>query len=158
MTRSETPGPLPLDRIASPVAKRERPNLRLLLWYSIGGSLPPRYHTWVLHDVTCRTWWVRHFARVFAIITPLALVYFFYAVPRYGAAAAYVGICVTGTVVMGGILYILIDTDRRAVRAGYPTNYASQLRSQQAAAAQSTANYQRRERIAARKARRYGGR
>jgi len=155
VTSPETPGHPPL---ASPVEKRERPNLRLLLWYSIGGSLAPRYNTWVLHDVTCRTWWVRHFARVFAMITPLAVVYFVFVVPRYGAAAAYAGICVTGTVVIGGMLYVFIDTDRRAVRAGYPTNYASELRSRQAAKAQSTANYQRRERIAARKARRYGGR
>jgi hypothetical protein len=96
---------------------------------------------------------VRHVARIFAKITPLAVAFFLFFVPRYGAPAAYVGICLTGTLVMGGILYTLIGTDRRAVRAGYPTNYASELRSRQAANAQSTANYQRRERIAARKAR-----
>jgi len=140
--------------LASPVEKRERPELRLLLWYSIGGSLPPRYNTWVLHDVTCRTWWLRHFARVFAIIAPLSAAFFFFLVPNFGAAAAYAGTCLTGTMFLAGMIYILIDTDRRAVRAGYPTSYASELRSRRATETQNSANYQRRERIAARRARR----
>ncbi len=152
MTSPEIPVGAP---VASPEEKRERPDLRLLLWYSIGGSLPPRYNAWVLHDVTCRTWVLRHFVRVFAIITPLSAAFFFLVVPTYGAAAAFAGTCLTGTLFLAGMIYILIDTDRRAVRAGYPTNYASKLRSQRATETQNTANYQRRERIAARRARRY---
>jgi hypothetical protein len=148
MPSSTTP---PVD---SPVEKPERPSVRMVLWYSIGGSLPPRYNTWVLHDVTTRTWWLRHFARVFAIIAPLSAAFFFLLVPPFGAAAAYAGICLTGTLFLAGMIYILIDSDRRAVRAGYPTNYAGDLRSRRATATQNTSNYERRERIAARRARR----
>jgi hypothetical protein len=152
MTSSEIPGGPPLG----PQEKTpERPNLRLLSWYSIGGSLLPRYNSWVLYDVTCRTWWLRHFARVFAIITPISAVCFLVLVPNFGAPAAYAGVGLFGTLLFAGMTFILIDSDRRAVRAGYPTDYAGQVRSRRATETQHTANYQRRERIAARRARRY---
>ena len=155
MTKPDTPVGPPIDPL---VEKPERPGLRLLLWYSIGGSLPARYNTWVLHDVTCRTWVLRHFARVFAVIAPISVAFFVVLVPIYGAPMAYAGICLTGTLFLAGLTTILIDTDRRAVRAGYPTDYAGRLRSQRAAETQNSANYQRRERIAARRARRAGKR
>jgi Family of unknown function (DUF5313) len=140
---------------ASPLADNpQRPELRLLLWYSFGGTLPPRYNTWVLHDVTCRTWWLRHFARVFVIIAPLSTAFFLF-VPDSGGAALYTGVALTGTLVLMSVIFMLIDADRRAVRAGYPFSYASELRSRRATEAQRLDNYQRRERIAARKARRY---
>jgi Family of unknown function (DUF5313) len=132
-----------------------RPGLRLLLWYSIGGSLPTRYNTWVLHDVTCRTWVLRHFVRVFALIVPISALFFGLLVPTYGAPMAYAGICLTGTLFLAGLTTILIDTDRRAVRAGYLSDYASEVRSRRATETQHTSNYERRERIAARKARRF---
>jgi hypothetical protein len=146
--------PVAQPPLASPAPTRERPSLRLILWYSVGSSLPPRYNTWVLHDVTSRTWVLRHFARVFAIITPISVAFFVLLVPTYGAAMAYSGVCLTGTLFIAGLTTVLIDTDRRAVRAGYPSNYATTVRSRRAAETQHTANYQRRERIAARKARR----
>jgi hypothetical protein len=140
--------------LADPEAKIERPGLRSVLWYSIGGSLPPRYNTWVLHDVTSRTWVLRHFARVFAIIIPISVIFFAVLVPTYGAPMAYAGVCLTGTLFLAGLTTILIDTDRRAVRAGYPTDYAGAVRSRRSATTQNAANYQRRERIAARRDRR----
>jgi hypothetical protein len=158
MTGPEIPEIPASPPLASPVQARERPGLRLVLWYSIGGSLPARYNTWVLHDVTSRTWVLRHFARVFAVITPISVAFFAFLVPTYGAAMAYTGVCLTGTLFIAGLTTVLIDTDRRAVRAGYPTDYAGRLRSQRAAETQHTANYQRRERIAARKARRHSKR
>ena len=141
-----------------PVEKPERPGLRLLLWYSLGGSLPPRYNTWVLNDVTCRTWFLRHLARVLVIVLPLSAAFFLIFVPPFGAPAAYAGICFVGLLLLTGMIYTLIDSDRRAVRAGYPPDYAGRLRSQRAAQAQNSANYQRRERIAARRAQRYNKR
>ena len=140
--------------LGSPVGELERPELRAFLWYALGGSLPPRYNAWVLYDVTCRTWMLRHFARVFAIITPLSAAFFLVLVPIYGAPAAYSGMCFSGTLFLAGMIYTLIDSDRRAVRAGYPTNYVALVRSQRATETQHTSNYQRRERIAARRARR----
>jgi hypothetical protein len=155
MTSPEVPVVPPTD---STEATWERPGLRLFLWYSIGGSLPARYNTWVLHDVTCRTWWVRHFARVFALITPPLVAFYLLFVPTFGAPAAYAGICLAGTLFLAGMIYILIDSDRRAVRAGYPPDYAARLRSRRASETQNSSNYQRRERIAARRDRRYNKR
>ncbi len=157
MTSSEASAPPPPP---VPAEARERPKLRALLWYSIGGSLPPQHNTWVLHDVTGRTWWVRHFIRVFAIIAPLSAAWFYFLVPPFGAPAAYAGACLTGTLFLAGMIYILIDSDRRAVRAGYPSNYAATVRSRRAADSQHATNYERRERIAARRAqsRRYNKR
>jgi hypothetical protein len=155
VTSPEVPVDPSLD---APAQKPERPGLRLLLWYSLGGSLPARYNTWVLHDVTCRTWWVRHFARVFAIITPPLAAFFLLLVPPFGAPAAFAGICLAGTLFLAGMIYILIDSDRRAVRAGYPTDYAAGLRSRRATETQHNSNYERRERIAARRDKRAGKR
>ncbi len=155
MTGPKAPADVP--PASSAAASRQRPNLRLLLWYTVGGTLPPRYNTWVLHDVTCRTWWLRHFARVFLIITPPAVAFFVF-VPNSNGAALFSGIALTGTLVLAGIIFMLIDTDRRAVRAGYPFSYASELRSRRATETQRVSNYQRRERIAARRARRHNKR
>lgn len=41
-----------------------RPGPIRWLWYAVGGTLPAVYHGWVLYDLTCRTWVLRHFARV----------------------------------------------------------------------------------------------
>lgn len=155
MTSPETPVGLPP---APSSEERVRPGLRLLVWYSLGGSLPPRYNTWVLHDVTCSTWLLRHFARVFGIILLPSVAFFLLLVPPFGAPAAYCGVCLTGLFILTGMIYTLIDSDRRAVRAGYPPDYAGRMRSLRATEAQRASNYERRERIAARKARRYNKR
>ncbi|WP_346278999.1 DUF5313 family protein, partial [Pseudonocardia sp.] len=42
---------------------RRRPGPLRWLWYALGGGLPPLYRRWVLHDTTCETWRLRHFAR-----------------------------------------------------------------------------------------------
>jgi hypothetical protein len=55
---------------------------------------------------------------------------------------------------MFSLLNALIDTDRRAVRAGYGVGLPSQLRAQKSIERQREASYQRRERIAERRARR----
>lgn len=40
-----------------------RPGVVRWLAYAYGKRLPPRYAQWVLHDLTCRTWFVRVLAR-----------------------------------------------------------------------------------------------
>lgn len=50
-----------------------RPNPFQWLWYAVGGRLPQRCNPWVLHDVTCRTWAVRHFIRAFFQMSPILL-------------------------------------------------------------------------------------
>ena len=48
-----------------------RPNPVQWLKYAVGGRLPDRFSAWVLHDVTCRTWVLRHAARATVVIAPL---------------------------------------------------------------------------------------
>lgn len=43
---------------------RRRPGPFHWLWYAVGGTLSAAYHEWVLYDLTCRTWVLRHLARV----------------------------------------------------------------------------------------------
>jgi Family of unknown function (DUF5313) len=135
-------------------APLERPDLRRLLWYTVGGSLPLSYNAWVLHDVTCRTWWLRHFARVFLILGPFIAANFLL-VPS--GAARFTGIAVLLALILLSMIFMLIDTDRRAVRAGYPFSLAADTRARRSVDAQRLANYQRRERMYARKARRQKG-
>lgn len=47
-----------------------RPNPVLWVWYAYGGALPKRYQEWVLHDVTTKTWALRHVARSFVQVSP----------------------------------------------------------------------------------------
>ncbi|HEX8935048.1 MAG TPA: DUF5313 family protein [Pseudonocardiaceae bacterium] len=42
-------------------------------WYAFGGKLPERYREWVMHDVTCRTWVLRHVARSLVQVAPVAI-------------------------------------------------------------------------------------
>jgi len=42
------------------------------VWYAVGGRLPARLAPWVLHDVTARTWVLRHAARGCVVLTPIA--------------------------------------------------------------------------------------
>lgn len=130
-----------------------RPGIAKLLWYCYGGSLPARNHTWVLHDVTCRTWVLRHFARwamialpAFALITAL--------LPAPFGIRFFTGIAVGGGIFMFALVNILIDTDRRAVRAGYSFNLPGSIRGTRSVDHQRLANQQRRERRAARQGRR----
>ena len=119
--RSTTyPGDVAVDRPARPGPLR-------WLWYAVGGSLPPRYRDWVLHDVTARTWWVRQIARALVQALPVGLV---------------VGLLIPGSVtirvlaVLGGVfvamIYVVAFVDEavehRAVKAGFPRGYAKAMR------------------------------
>jgi hypothetical protein len=54
-----------------------RPGPVRWLRYAYGQRLPPRYAQWVLHDLTCRTWFLRVEARSLAQCLPaLALLAF----------------------------------------------------------------------------------
>jgi len=130
-----------------------RPSLGKLIWYCYGGSLPAVNRGWVLHDVTCRTWFLRHFARWTMVTIPIFCL-FMLPLPSSFAVRLYIGIAVCGAVYMFALVNILIDTDRRAVRAGYSYNLPQEIRASRSIERQRTSNYERRERIAARRARR----
>ena len=133
-----------------PVSPLRRPAPARWIWYCFGGSLPAENHSWVLHDVTCRTWILRHFARWTLAILPLFALYLAVAPVSFGVRF-YVGIAVVLALYLMATIFILIDTDRRAVRAGYAYSQPSAVRTANSVARQRSANYQRRERIAARR-------
>jgi hypothetical protein len=50
-----------------------RPGVLRWIGYAFGARLPTRYAPWVLHDLTARTWFLRHLARTTVQATPAAL-------------------------------------------------------------------------------------
>jgi hypothetical protein len=50
-----------------------RPGVWRWIGYAFGARLPVRYAPWVLHDLTARTWFLRHLARSAVQATPAAL-------------------------------------------------------------------------------------
>jgi Family of unknown function (DUF5313) len=138
-----------LDAVADPPVLR--PALGRLLWYCYGGSLPAEHHSWVLHDVTCRTWILRHFARWTMVVAPLLAVYLAF-MPTPFATRLYTGIAFSLAIYVMSLVFILIDTDQRAVRAGYKHSQPQAVRTANSVERQRTDNQQRRERAAARRA------
>lgn len=125
-----------------------RPNPLWWLWYALGGGLPPRYKTWVLHDTTCRTWHLRHFARAFVqmslIVAPVLLI-----VPG-PLWVRLVGILLGWLVALQFALFNLhLSVEHRVRKAGYPSGTAQAVRdaahSEEHAAAEAryTARYRR---------------
>ncbi len=52
-----------------------RPGPLRWLWYALGGGLPARHRSWVLHDTTTRTWALRHVVRAMVqLAIPITLV------------------------------------------------------------------------------------
>lgn len=128
-----------------------RPGPFAWVWYAIGGRIPQRHRSWVLYDVTCRTWLLRHFARITLIIGPLVALYLAL-MPIDLDIRLLTGLTFGGGLFMFGLVNTLIDTDRRAVRAGYGVGLPAQLRSTNSVERQRLASRQRRERIAERQA------
>ena len=50
-----------------------RPGAWRWLGYAFGARLPVRFGRWVLHDLTARTWFLRHLARTAVQCVPAAL-------------------------------------------------------------------------------------
>jgi hypothetical protein len=143
----------PIADAAVPEKPIVRPRFLPYLRYCFGGRLPAENDSWVLHDVTCPTWVLRHFARWMMGIVPLLTLYLAF-VPISFGVRLYTGLAFSGAIFMFSIVNILIDTDRRAVRAGYSYNLPGQIRGAQSVDRQRLANHERRQRVAERKARR----
>ena len=123
-----------------PPMARKRPNPVLWLYYQYGGTLPARYRDWVLHDGTCRTWWLRVVLRGLVQLAPVMAVLVFILRGLLGGPWPLVG----GSILLGVLVYLRFtltvsveSTDSRLVRHGYPAGYAAHVR-QQAAKARET--------------------
>ena len=124
----------------------KRPGALRWLWYAFGGGLPARYREWVLHDVSCDTWMLRHFIRAFVQMSLVAVpVVLLVPGPLWIRLAA----ILLGWLV--GLQYAMYFVDgsveRRVRRAGYPPGAAQAARDElhaeerAAAAARYAARY-----------------
>lgn len=104
-----------------------RPDPFHWLWYAVGGALPARNRGWVLHDLTTRTWPVRHLLRSLVQVSPVAAL----------LVAVIPGeLWVRLVAVLGGILvgmiyavaYLYEATEHRALQAGYPRGALAAVR------------------------------
>ncbi len=114
-------------------AGRVRPGPLLWIRYAFGGSLPERYRTWVLHDVTAPTWVLRHVVRGIVQFLPFAVLILL-VVPVDKTILA-IGV---GMGLLIGLLYSTAFVDNvaesRAMKAGYPEGYAAEVRRRRGAA------------------------
>jgi len=138
------------DLAAQPVV---RPGAGKLVWYWLGGSLPRAHSSWVLHDLTVSTWALRYLARISIFILP-AFALFMVFMPTPFGTRFYVGLTGALSLYLGSMILILVDNDRRAIRAGFTFGLPAEIRSRRATDQQRLANHARRERIASRRARR----
>jgi hypothetical protein len=113
-------------------SRRQRPNPAQWIWYLFGGRLPQRYREWVLHDVTCRTWWLRQIVRAIIQVLPamlvLVLVFSFLHGPLWLTFMAPVLGLIVSTYY--SLSYIVESCDGRLRTYGYPPQYGSQVRNE----------------------------
>jgi len=109
------------------VESRRRPGPLRWLLYALGFGLPAQHREWVLHDVTTRTWVLRHLLRTVVQLAPVAVLLY---VLMPGSPL------VRGGAVLGGLLlgffysvaYMYETTENRALKAGYPRGTAGEIR------------------------------
>lgn len=124
---SLTSGPI-LDGV-----HRQRPGPLWWTWYAFGGKLPDRHGEWVLNDVTCRTWWLRHVARSLVQLAPVAALLLVVLGPGW---ITYLGLA-AGTILA---LIYSVPTSRRPASTGSAstaTRWAPVVRCARAAAVES---------------------
>ena len=96
-----------------------RPHPLWWLWYAFGGGLPARYAPWVLHDVTTRTWALRHVLRAVTQIAPfVAAIVVFVPGPLWLRCCSALGGAIMGMIF--SVAYVYETAEHRAVKAGYP--------------------------------------
>jgi hypothetical protein len=131
------------------MSEYERPGLLRWLTYAFGRKLPERFHPWVLHDITCRTWVLRHILRgLVQISVGAALVLLLLPAPM--PLRVLTTFTAAGPCLLGYTINIIAMTEHRLIKAGYRPAIAAKIRSRRAVDAQTTANRARRERIAER--------
>jgi hypothetical protein len=100
--------------------------------YALGKGLPPEYREWVLHDVTARTWALRHMLRTTLQLLPFAVLLYLLIPGSAGIRAA----AVVGGLLLGffySLAYMYETTENRAMKAGYPRGTAREIRDRRGA-------------------------
>jgi hypothetical protein len=107
--------------------KQRRPGPVRWVLYAFGRGLPPEYRGWVLHDVTARTWVLRHLVRATVQLLPIAvLLYVFIPGPAWVRGAAVLSGLILGY--FYSVAYLYETTEHRAMKAGYPRGTAATIR------------------------------
>jgi len=145
------------DHTARAEGELHRPGVLRWLWYAMGGGLPERHSTWVLHDTTTSTWGYRHVLRAAVqMMVPVLLVLLFVPGPFWIRGMAALGGLLLGLIF--SIAYMTETTENRVKKAGYPPGTAQAVRDEsqvsrdaertakrRAAAAQRAARYRERQ-------------
>jgi Family of unknown function (DUF5313) len=128
-----------------PLLTWHRPGPLRWFWYALGGRLPTGYREWVLHDLTCRTWPLRHLARLLTQLAPVAVLL---VVALPGPLWIRVMGAVGGSLI--GLLYSFVflyeATESRAVKTGYPAGTLQAIRNDrhaEQALQRATADFER---------------
>lgn len=122
-----------------------RPSPLRWLWYSVGGRLPAENRTWVLHDTTTPTWWLRHLLRAMVqLAIPIAAVLLFIPGPFYIRGLGALSGVLLGLLFAGA--YMTETTEHRVMRAGYPVGTAEATRQRATLARQQEQTRRRHER------------
>jgi len=91
------------------------------------------YREWVLDDVTCRTWPLRHLLRLLVQLVPVGVVLLVLLPgPLWVRLMAVVGGSLVG--LLYSFVFLYEATEHRACKAGYPHGTAARVRSQRRAA------------------------
>ncbi len=152
MTSDRPDTPRGTDSAPSPETP-QRPGALRWLWYAMGGALPARHASWVLHDTSTPTWALRHVLRsLVQLAIPIALVLMFVPGPFW----------IRGMAALGGVLlalffslgYMTETLENRVKRAGYPAG-AAQAARDRAARERQVLESERRRSAALRRGARY---
>ena len=120
-------------RTAERGMQQVRPGPAQWLWYACGGRLPARLRGWVLHDLTCRTWPLRHLVRLLAQLVPVGIVLLVLLPgPLWVRLMAVLGGSVVG--LLYSFVFLYEATEQRATKAGYPHGTAARVRAERRAA------------------------
>ncbi|GAB2749957.1 hypothetical protein GCM10027174_25560 [Salinifilum aidingensis] len=103
----------------------ERPNPAQWVWYAFGGKLPDRHAEWVLHDVTARTWPLRHLARALTQLAPFCLLVLLPGPLWIRVSAVALGLFVG---LFYSFCYMGEAAEHRAIKHGYPPGMAREIR------------------------------
>jgi len=120
-----------------------RPGVLRWLWYALGGALPARHRTWVLHDTTTGTWGVRHVLRAAVqMALPVAVVLVVVPGPFWIRGMTALGGLMLGLIF--SLAYMSETTENRVKKAGYPAGTAQAVRdvAQRSRSADRTARLQ----------------
>lgn len=136
--------------LADLAATRHRPSVSEWLRYAITGTAPQRCDSWVLYDITCRTWVLRHAARSLVLLAPLLVAVLLLPLSLAMRLLILANAGLPGF--LGCMLLVLNSSERRLARAGYHPEVGQLIRQGRAVDKQRASNRARRERIAARRA------